>query len=50
MTREEAFAKADTDIKNARELTHSLIDQGFIKQPPESMLQEALEWAMKEIS
>ena len=50
MTREEAFAKADADIKQARELTHNLIEQGFIKQPPQEMLQEALEWAMKEVS
>lgn len=50
MTREEAFAKADADIKQARELTKNLIDQGFIKQPPVEMLQEALDWAVKEVS
>lgn len=50
MTREEAFAKADADIKQARELTHSLIEQGYIKQPPQEMLQEALDWALKEVS
>ncbi len=50
LTREEAFAKADVDIKQARELTKNLIDQGFIEQPPIEMLQEALDWAMKEVS
>ncbi|MBD3305889.1 malate dehydrogenase [candidate division KSB3 bacterium] len=50
MTRDEAYAKADADINQARELTHSLIKQGFIKQPPQEMLQEALDWAINEVS
>ena len=50
MTREEAYAKADADIKQARELTHLLIEQGMIKRPPETMLQEALDWALEQVS
>lgn len=50
MTREEAYNKADTDIKHARELTHKLIEQGIIKRPPETMLQEALDWALKQVA
>ena len=50
MTREEAFAKADADIKHARATVKLLIDEGYIKQPPQEMLQDALEWAIKEVS
>lgn len=50
MTREEAFAKAESDINQARATVKMLIDEGFIKQPPQEMLQEALEWAINEVS
>ena len=50
MTREEAYNKADADIKHARELTHKLIEHGMIQRPPETMLQEALEWALKQVA
>ncbi len=50
MTREEAFAKADADIKHARATVNALMDKGFIEQPPQQMLQEALEWALKQVS
>ncbi|MCP4398560.1 MAG: NADP-dependent malic enzyme [bacterium] len=50
MTREEAFAKADADIKHARATVKTLLDEGFIKQPPQEMLQEALEWAIEQVS
>ncbi len=50
MTREEAFQKAEADIEQARKLTHNLIDEGYIKRPPQDMLQEALDWAIKEVS
>jgi malate dehydrogenase (oxaloacetate-decarboxylating) len=50
MSREGAFAKAEDDIKYARELVKLLIDEHFIKQPPQEMLQEALEWTIREVS
>ena len=49
MTREEAFAKADADIQQARATVKTLLDEGFIKEPPQEMLQAALEWAMKQV-
>ena len=49
MTREEAFAKADADIQHARATVKTLLDEGFIKQPPQEMLQEALQWALKQV-
>lgn len=49
MTRDEAYAKAETDIKYSRDMTHMLIEKGYIKYPPEDMLQEALDWAVNEV-
>lgn len=50
MTREEAFKIADADIKYSRDLTKSLVDNGFIKAPSQEMLQSALEWAIAQVS
>lgn len=46
LTREEIYAAAERDIKEARELTRMMIDGGYIQQPPQEMLQEAFEWAL----
>jgi len=50
MTREEAFAKAKADIEYSRSLTKSLTDNGFIQAPKQEMLQDALNWAVKQVS
>jgi malate dehydrogenase (oxaloacetate-decarboxylating) len=50
LTREEAFKMAETDIKYSRDLTKSLVENGFIKDPPQEMLQNALEWAVAQVS
>ncbi len=49
MTREEAFVKAEADINHARSTVKTLLDAGYIQQPPQEMLQEALEWAFKQV-
>lgn len=49
MTREEAFNKAKTDIDCARSMIKTLMQEGFIKRPPEEMLQEAIQWAINEL-
>jgi malate dehydrogenase (oxaloacetate-decarboxylating) len=49
ITREQAYAKADADIKYARKMTDMLTDKGFIKPPPQEMLQEALDLAIKKV-
>ncbi|OQX70536.1 MAG: malate dehydrogenase [Candidatus Cloacimonas sp. 4484_275] len=41
ITREEAYQKAKKDIEHARSLTGSLMENGFINSPPQSMLQDA---------
>jgi malate dehydrogenase (oxaloacetate-decarboxylating) len=50
ITREEAYAKAKADIDYSRNLTKSLTETGFIPCPPTTMLQDALDWAIKEVS
>jgi malate dehydrogenase (oxaloacetate-decarboxylating) len=50
ITREQAFAKAKADIDYSRSLTKSLTDNGFIQAPKQEMLQEALNWAVNQVS
>jgi malate dehydrogenase (oxaloacetate-decarboxylating) len=49
ITHEEAYARAEKGIKESRELVKLMIDEGFIKTPPQSMLQTAFDWAVKEV-
>lgn len=49
MTWDEAYGAAKRDITAARELTHALVKEGFIKYVPESMLQEALASAVASV-
>ncbi|MBI9037084.1 MAG: NADP-dependent malic enzyme [Bacteroidales bacterium] len=50
MTWEEAHEIAKNDIKYSRDMTKKLTDEGYIKSPPKDMLQEALDWAINEVS
>jgi malate dehydrogenase (oxaloacetate-decarboxylating) len=50
MSREEAYAKAELDIKYSRDMTALLSEKGFIKEPPQQMIQDAFDWAVKEVS
>jgi malate dehydrogenase (oxaloacetate-decarboxylating) len=49
MTREQAFEKAKADIDYSRSITKSLTDNGFIQPPKQEMLQDALNWAVKQV-
>lgn len=49
VTREDAYNEAQADIKAAREMTQLLIKEGYIKAPPESMVQEAFDWAIGQV-
>jgi malate dehydrogenase (oxaloacetate-decarboxylating) len=49
ITREEAYKEAQADIKAAREMTQLLIKEGYIKAPPEKMVQEAFDWAISQV-
>ena len=41
-----AYDKAKADITSSRALTEDLMRLGHIKEPPESMLREALDYAI----
>jgi malate dehydrogenase (oxaloacetate-decarboxylating) len=49
LTWQEAFDKAKFDIDHCRALTHSMMDNGFIKMPPMEMIQSSLDWAIEEM-
>ena len=48
MSKEEVYAKAERDIKEARDLTDTLLTEGYIKQPPEEMLEDAYTYALEQ--
>ena len=49
VTWDEAYQIAKKDIEHSRSLTHSLCKEGFIQDPPQEMMQEALDFAIKQI-
>ena len=49
MTWQQAYDVAKADIKQSRELTKNLMEKGFIKEPPASLYDEALKYAIEEI-
>lgn len=50
LSRGEALEKATKDINQARAMTQSLVDNNFIKQPPFEILQQAIDWAIEQVS
>jgi malate dehydrogenase (oxaloacetate-decarboxylating) len=49
MTRDEALEIARKDIKQSRDMFHHLMDNGFIKNPPDGMLDEAMQYAIGQV-
>ncbi len=49
VTWDEAYQIAKRDIDHSRKMTLSLCDNGFVPNPPEEMLEEALEWTVKQV-
>jgi len=45
---EEAFNIASEDIKQSRDLFHSICDNGFVKKPPQELLDTALKYAIEQ--
>ena len=50
MNWDEAYNRAKEDIDYSRNLTNLLMESGFTKKPPQSLIDEALEFAIKEVS
>lgn len=49
ITREEVYQMAKNDIEHARNMTHALVENGFIEQPPAEMIEKAFSWAIQNI-
>lgn len=50
ISEQEAYQKAKHDIEYSRNMTKSLIKDGFIVPPPQEMLQESIKWAIEQVS
>ncbi|HOU37656.1 MAG TPA: NADP-dependent malic enzyme [Treponemataceae bacterium] len=50
MSWQDVHDRAATDIRSARELTQTLMDNQFIPEPPAEMLEEALSYAVSSIT
>lgn len=49
MTWDKAYSQAKKGIDYSRSFAHKMQDEGFINNPPQEMLTEALEWTIKAI-
>lgn len=49
ITREEVFQKAKEGIIYSRTMTKMLMDKDYIKEPPQGLLQDALEYAINKV-
>jgi malate dehydrogenase (oxaloacetate-decarboxylating) len=49
ITRDEAYEWAKKDISYSRDLVKSMYDNGFIGAPPAEMIEEALQFAIKQV-
>jgi malate dehydrogenase (oxaloacetate-decarboxylating) len=49
MTRDQVFRTAMADIEQSRKLFQMAMDQDFIRKPPQSMLNDALGWAINQV-
>jgi malate dehydrogenase (oxaloacetate-decarboxylating) len=49
ISREEAFNRAEKDIREARAMTQALVDNDFIQKPQQEILQQALDLAIQEV-
>jgi malate dehydrogenase (oxaloacetate-decarboxylating) len=49
MTADEAFAKAEADIKEARNIVHKMMEMGLIKRPPTELLEACVKRAVAQV-
>ncbi|MBN2680928.1 MAG: NADP-dependent malic enzyme [Bacteroidales bacterium] len=49
VTWDEAYKIAKRDIEHARNMTDTIMREGFIKEPPQVMLDEAIAWAIQQV-
>jgi malate dehydrogenase (oxaloacetate-decarboxylating) len=49
LSRQEVYERAKRDIEESRKLFNHLMEANYVKRPPESMITEALEFAIKTV-
>jgi malate dehydrogenase (oxaloacetate-decarboxylating) len=49
ISRDQAFERASRDIEYSRSMAKSLLDEGFIDEPSNDILQNALRWAIEHV-
>jgi malate dehydrogenase (oxaloacetate-decarboxylating) len=49
MSRADVVKKTAADIKETRDLVQSMAEQGYIRRPPEKMLEDCLEWTISQV-
>jgi malate dehydrogenase (oxaloacetate-decarboxylating) len=49
ISKAEVMAKAKADIEEIQKLTKTMMDENFIKRPPEKMLDECLDYAIAQV-
>jgi malate dehydrogenase (oxaloacetate-decarboxylating) len=49
LSKEDVYQRAETDIAYSRKLMDAMMTGGFIRQPPQAMLDESLQWAIAQI-
>ena len=49
LSKEEVYKRAETDITYSRKLMDAMMAGGFVRQPPQAMLDESMQWAIAQI-
>lgn len=49
MTADEAFKRAEDDIREARNIVHKMMEMGLIKRPPQELLEAAVKRAVAQV-
>ena len=49
LSKEEVYKRAEADITYSRKLMDTMMAGGFVRQPPQAMLDESIQWAIAQI-
>jgi malate dehydrogenase (oxaloacetate-decarboxylating) len=49
MSKDEVYKRAEADIQYSRKLMDTMMAGGFVRQPPQTMLDESMQWAIAQI-
>jgi malate dehydrogenase (oxaloacetate-decarboxylating) len=49
LSKEDVYKRAETDIEYSRRLMDAMMAGGFVRRPPQAMLDESIQWAIAQI-